>query len=83
MDQGLNASLNTQTPALLWALGCFSTLAVVVIIQAKTPLHHWVLVALRVVAINAEIKVLEKKSKKVAHKSPGFRLKHFYLSYLF
>lgn len=53
VDQGLNAALDAQTPTLLRALGGLTTLAVAVIVQAQAPLDHLMLVAFRVVAVNA------------------------------
>lgn len=61
MDQGLDAALDTKPSAFLWALGGFSTLTVAVIVQAKTPLHHLVVMALCVITVDAKIKVLQKK----------------------
>lgn len=58
MDQGLDAALDAETSALLRALGGFSTLAIAVIVYTQAPLHHLVLMALNVVAVNAEVVVL-------------------------
>lgn len=53
MDQGLDAALDTETSTLLRTLGGLSILTVAVIIYTQAPLHHLVLMALRVVAVNA------------------------------
>lgn len=53
MDQGLDTALDTETSALLRALGGLSTLTVAVIINTQAPLYHLVLMALGVVAVNA------------------------------
>lgn len=64
VHQRLDAALNAQTPALLRALGGLAALAVAVIVQTETPLDHMVFVALSVVAVDAQVKVLEQKTKK-------------------
>jgi len=53
VDQGLDAALDAQPPALLGALGGLATLAVAVVVQAQAPLDHLMLVAFGVVAVNA------------------------------
>lgn len=64
VHQRLYAALDAQTPALLWALGGLTTLAVAVIIQTETPFDHLVFVALSVVAVDAQVKVLQRVGEK-------------------
>lgn len=53
MHQRLNAALDAEASTLLWALVGLAALVVAVVVQAQSPLHHLVLVALGVVAVNA------------------------------
>ena len=64
VDQGLDAALDAQTPTLLRALGGLATLAVAVVVQAQAALDHLMLVAFRVVAVNAKINVLIAERKR-------------------
>lgn len=65
MHQRLDATLDAQTPTLLRTLGGLAALAVAVIVQTQTPLNHLVLMALSVVATNAQVKVLRKDEDTV------------------
>ena len=67
MDQGLNAALDAQAAALLWTLGGLPTLTVVVVVQTKTPLDHLMFVSLRVVTVDAQIKVLARTKSKYCY----------------
>lgn len=51
--------MDAEASTLLRALVCLAAL-IAVIVQAQTPLHHLVLMALGVVAVNAQIKVLKE-----------------------
>lgn len=53
MDQGLDAALDTEATAFLWTLGGLSSLATAVVVETQAPLHHLMLVALSIVAVNA------------------------------
>ena len=65
VDQRLDAALDAQTPALLGALGGLPALAVAVVVQAQAPLDHLVLVAFSGVAVDAQVKVLRRRRRKL------------------
>lgn len=58
VDEGLNAALDAQPSRLLGALRLLLPLAVALIVQTQAPLNHLVVMALSVVAVNAEVVVL-------------------------
>lgn len=67
VDEGLDAALDAQPSRLLGALGLLLSLVVALIIQTQAPLNHLVVMALSVVAVDAEVVVLqEKKSQSSA-----------------
>lgn len=61
VDEGLNAALDAQPSRLLGALRLLLPLAVALIVQTQAPLNHLVVMALSVVAVNAEVVVLKAK----------------------
>ena len=61
VDEGLNAALDAQPSRLLGALRLLLPLAVALIVQTQAPLNHLVVMALSVVAVNAEFVVLKAK----------------------
>lgn len=58
VDEGLDAALDAQPSRLLGALGLLLSLVVALIIQTQAPLNHLVVMALSVVAVDAEVVVL-------------------------
>ena len=62
MHQRLDAALDAQAPRLLGALGLRLALAAALVVEAQPPLHHLVGVALRVVAVDAEVVVLRART---------------------
>lgn len=58
MDQGLDATLDAQTPRFLGALRLLFSLAIALIIQAQAPFNHFMIMTLSVVAVNAKVIIL-------------------------
>lgn len=62
VDEGLDAALDAQPSRLLGALGLLLSLVVALIVQTQAPLNHLVVVALSVVAVDAEVVVLADRA---------------------
>lgn len=64
VDQGLDAALDAQPSRLLGALGLLLSLVVALVVQTQAPLDHLVVMALSVVAVDAEVVVLQGKKRQ-------------------